>query len=85
MKNVNVKISGNITRETEKAILLETLVSFNGNTSTRSIWFPKSQISERDNYEGHDFITVGSWLMAAKERENAFAGYAMRFEYVFEA
>lgn len=85
MKNTNVQIAGNITKSTEKAILLETLVSFNGNTSTRSVWFPKSQIAETETRDGKDFITVPSWLIAAKERDNAFAGYAMRFEFVFNA
>jgi len=69
-------IFNNIEKETEKAVLVNLPVSWNMNMHPKSIWFPKSCVKF---YDGRT-MAVATFLIEKLERENAFHGYAMRFE-----
>lgn len=86
--NNNVELAfNNIVKETEKAICLNVMVSWNSNCHDRDIWFPKSLVSfvmftdskgnERTN------AIIPDWFIRKTEAANAFKGYAMRFETIF--
>ena len=89
MKNQNnVELAFNsIIKETEKAICLNVMVSWNSNCHDRDIWFPKSVISfvnftdsmgkKRTN------AIIPYWFIRKTEAANSFHGYAMRFETIF--
>lgn len=89
MKNQNnVEMAYNaIVKETEKAILLNVMVSWNGNTRDKDIWFPKSLVSfvTFTDSEGkrRTNAIVPDWFIRKTESANAFHGYAMRFETIF--
>lgn len=87
MKNQNKQIEVaiyNIVRETEKAVCLNLLVSYNGNTSAKEIWFPKSVCELKTvDYDNKPRAFVADWFLHKAESANAFNGYAMRFETAF--
>lgn len=84
MKNIELAFY-QIVKESEKAICLKLLVSFNGNTSVRDVWFPKSvcEIKDADYDKTGKRAFVADWFLRKAETANAFAGYAMRFETAF--
>ena len=72
----NIFIEG-IAAETEKAIAVNALVSFNASTpKVRKIWMPKSLVANATE----KMIEVEDWFLNKLSRENAFKGYEMRFE-----
>ena len=89
MKNQNnVEMAYNaIVKETEKAILFNVMVSWNGNAQDKDIWFPKSLVSfvtftDSEGKKRTNAI-VPDWFIRKTESANAFHGYAMRFETIF--
>lgn len=78
----NITLFG-VEKETEKAMLISTLVRWNGDTHQKSFWFPKSVIGEV--IAGTDEKNVGSvdvktWFLNKLGKDNAFKGYHMYFE-----
>lgn len=74
------KLSGQIERETEKAVLFSATVLYIGrgpDDSRASVWFPKSRIAQivkAETEREHDAIVFedsNEWLLSAKEREQA--------------
>ena len=87
-KNNNVELAYNsIVKETEKAICLNVMVSWNSNCRDRDIWFPKSVISFTSftDSKGNERTNaiVADWFIRKTEAANASHGYAMRFETIF--
>lgn len=87
--NNNVELAFNsIVKETEKAICLNVMVSWNSNCHDRDIWFPKSVISFATftDSKGNEKTNamVADWFIRKTEAANAFHGYAMRFETIFD-
>lgn len=86
MKNIELAYNEKV-RETEKAVCLNVMVSFNGNCSSRNVWFPKSVCSfiTFTTGEGKEVThaMVADWFLNKAESDNAFKGYAMRFETAF--
>ena len=76
-----------ITKETEKAVCLNVMVSWNGTCRDKDVWFPKSQISFVDftdsNGKARRNAIVPNWLIWKNEKANAFNGYEMHFETLF--
>lgn len=73
-----------LVKETEKAVCLNLLVSWNGNTHSRDIWFPKSVCEIKEvNYDDQPRAFVADWFLLKTESANAFKGYGMRFETAF--
>ena len=76
----------NVVKETEKAVCLNVMVSWNANCRDKEVWFPKSVIefvtftdskgSKRTN------ALVKNWFIHKAEQANAFNGYQMRFETI---
>lgn len=72
----NIVING-IVKESEKAICLNCLVSYNDNTpKERAIWMPRS-VAEAVN---DNLAKVEDWFLDKLSRQNAFRGYTMNFE-----
>lgn len=72
----NIYIEG-IAKESEKAICLHCLVSYNDNKAKiRDIWFPKSVC----NVVSEHLAEVENWFIAKTAEANAFNGYRMNFE-----
>lgn len=73
-----------VVKETEKAVCVKVMVSWNKNFHTRDIWMPKSVCevfaAEYDNNKPH--IMVDDWFVRKTESANSFKGYAMRFETI---
>lgn len=87
MKN-NVELAYNsIVKETEKAVCLNVMVSWNSNCHDRDIWFPKSLVSfvTFTDSEGNERTNaiIPDWFIRKTEAANSFKGYAMRFETIF--
>ena len=60
-----LRLTGEVKRETEKAILLNVTVSLNdGEPRSADIWLPKSRLHIAEN--GYD---VDEWIVDARERE----------------
>lgn len=76
--NTNIIING-IAKETEKAICVIALVSYNANApKERNIWIPKSLckiVNER-------VAAVADWFVEKLRNDNAFHGYRMNFETI---
>lgn len=72
-------------KETEKAICVNVMVSWNSNCCDKDIWMPKSVCevftAEYDNNKTH--AMVDEWFLHKTEAANAFHGYGMRFETAF--
>ena len=94
MKNANNTIKetyelafNSITKETEKAICLNVMVSWNGTCRDKDIWFPKSVINfvNFTDSEGKERTNalVKNWFIHKTEQANAFHGYEMHFETIF--
>ena len=86
--NDNVELAFNsIVKETEKAICLNVMVSWNSNNHDRDIWFPKSLISfvTFEDSKGNERTNaiIPDWFIRKAEAANASHGYAMRFETIF--
>jgi hypothetical protein len=86
--NNNVELAYNsIVKETEKAICLNVMVSWNSNCHDRDIWFPKSVISFTSftDSKGNERTNaiVADWFIRKTEAANASHGYSMRFETIF--
>jgi len=72
----NIIING-IAKESEKAICLICLVSYNANApKERNIWMPKSVCKVVNEHVAE----VADWFLAKTRDENAFHGYRMNFE-----
>lgn len=87
-KNNNVELAFNsIVKQTEKAICLNVMVSWNGNCRAKDIWFPKSVIAFTSFTDGKGCertnAMVADWFIRKTEAANTFHGYAMHFETVF--
>ena len=94
MKNANNTIKetyelafNSITKETEKAICLNVMVSWNGTCRAKDVWFPKSVINfatftDSEGKERTNAI-VKNWFIHKTEQANAFNGYQMHFETIF--
>lgn len=86
--NNNIELAFNsVVRETEKAVCLNVMVSWNGNTKGKDIWFPKSLVNfitftDTQGNEKTNAI-IPDWFIRKTEAANAFHGYAMRFETIF--
>lgn len=76
-----------IVKETNKAICLNVMVSWNGTCRDRDIWFPKSVITfvEFTDSKGiqRKNAVVQNWFIHKAEKDNAFRGYEMHFETIF--
>ena len=76
-----------IVKETNKAICLNVMVSWNGTCRDRDVWFPKSVITfvEFTDSKGtpRKNAVVQSWFIHKAEKDNAFHGYEMHFETLF--
>lgn len=88
MKASNKKIEialNKVVKETEKAVCVNVLVSWNSNSRDKEIWMPKSVCevftAEYDNNKPH--AMVDEWFLRKTESANAFHGYGMRFETAF--
>lgn len=86
--NNNVELAFNsLIKETEKAICLNVMVSWNGNCHNRDIWFPKSVITFSSFTDGKGDVRtiaiVADWFIKKTEAANSYRGYAMHFETVF--
>ena len=88
MKNTNnmereetVVIVNSIEKETEKAVMLNCQVMWNGNTHGKSLWFPKSVLGNRGeaNENGHFAQNVATWFCEKLSCQNQFHGYFMYF------
>lgn len=67
----------NIVKETEKAILVSTNVSWNGNSEKeKQFWMPKKVV---EMTESNTEIMVEDWFLNKLEDENTFKGYRMSF------
>lgn len=64
-----------VEKETEKAIMVNLPVSWNGNMQPKTFWFPKSCVMIHNQT-----ISIASFLIEKLERENTFHGYRMSFE-----
>lgn len=76
----------NIVAETEKAICLNLMVSWNGECQTKDIWFPKSTCEIREaKYDKTTGLRawVKSWMLEHKSQVYASNGYRMYFETAF--
>lgn len=87
-KNIELAFN-NVVKETEKAVCLNVMVSWNGNCHDKDIWFPKSVCSfitftDKEGNERTNAI-VADWFLHKTEAANAFNGYEMRFETAFWA
>lgn len=84
-KNNRIEVTVyNVVKETEKAYCLNMLVSWNGNTHAKDIWFPKSVCEVKDvDYDAQPHAFVEDWFLRKAESANAFKGYEMRFETAF--
>lgn len=76
-----------ITKETEKAVCLNLMVSWNGTCKDKDLWFPKSQVqfvtfTDSQGIERTNAL-VPNWLIWKMEQNNAFNGYQMHFETLF--
>ena len=72
----NIYIEG-IAKESEKAVCLHCLVSYNDNKAkARDIWFPKSVCKVISEH----LAEVENWFIAKTSEANAFNGYRMNFE-----
>lgn len=68
-------VMNNVERETEKAILVNMPVYWNGGSEkNRSFWFPKSCVEVCKQT-----IVVTNFLIEKLMKENSFHGYDMRF------
>lgn len=73
-------ILGNVIRETEKAVLVSTLVSWgNGNAIRKELWMPKSAMQVMRTDSEHSHIQLEYWFVRNIESKNAFYGYPMEF------
>lgn len=68
-----------VEKETEKAYLLNIVVSWNDNTHNKSFWFPKSVVKASED----KIWEVKAWFANKMEKENAYKGYGMRLEAGF--
>lgn len=72
-----INING-IARETEKAVLVNAIITFNHEKySNREIWMPKSLVGR--NVE-NEMLEVEDWFLAKLSEQNAFKGYQMLFD-----
>lgn len=69
-------------KETEKALLIDCCVSWNGNCHSKSIWFPKSvaRVVENKFKAGQMDLEVADWFVSKLEVANSYKGYGMYFE-----
>ena len=66
-----------ISKESDKAILVKCLVSYNANANKeREIWMPKSVTANVTS----NTIDVEDWFLNKLSSANAFHGYRMTFE-----
>ena len=74
-----------VERETEKAVLVNVMVSWNGSCKSKSIWMPKSVCevftAEYDGNRTH--AMVADWFIAKTQKANTWNGYEMQFETLF--
>ena len=76
MKNASEIKFNSITKETEKAICINVMVSWgDGNAKTKDVWFPKSTCE----VIGSNSIMVADWMIEKTCNANAFHGYTMGF------
>lgn len=77
-----------IVKESEKAICLNVMVSWNGTCQDKDLWFPKSVIEfitfTNSNGKEQTNALVANWFIHKAEKANAFHGYEMHFETIFE-
>ena len=66
-----------IAKESEKAICIIALVSYNANApKEREIWMPKSVCKVTAEHVAE----VADWFLSKTSEQNAFHGYRMNFE-----
>ena len=71
----NTIIKATEVKETEKAILLNCLVSWGSSKAReKQIWFPKSVVNAKINKETYDIKT---WFCDKLSEQNTFKGYRM--------
>lgn len=88
MKASNKKIEialNSVVKETEKAVCVNVMVSWNSNCHSKDIWMPKSVCevftAEYDSNKPH--AMVDELFLRKTEAANAFHNYGMRFETAF--
>lgn len=70
-----------IVKETEKAILVKALVTWNDNGyKEREIWMPKSVVTVVDDARKGEILDVEDWFIDKLSAQNAFHGYRMSFD-----
>lgn len=83
-KRIEVSLNA-VVKESEKAICVNVMVSWNSNCHNKDIWMPKSVCevfsAEYDGGRMHEM--VDEWFLHKTEAANAFHGYGMRFETAF--
>lgn len=73
-------IIGNVVRETERAVLVSTLVSWgNGSAIRKEIWMPKSVAFVIKTIGAEQHIRLEYWFVRNVEEKNSFHGYPMEF------
>lgn len=70
-----------IVKETEKAILVKALVTWNDNGyKEREIWMPKSVVTVADDARKGEILDVEEWFINKLSAQNVFHGYRMSFD-----
>ena len=78
--NMKTTILGNLIKETERAVLVSTLVSWgNGSAIRKEIWMPKSAMQVIRTDSEHSHIQLEYWFVRNVEEKNSFHGYPMEF------
>lgn len=75
-----------IVTQTEKAICLNVMVSWNSKCYDKNVWFPKSVCEIREapyDKKNGKRAFISQWMIEQKEKSHPFHGYDMKFETIF--